>query len=721
MNPTRVVIHSQNPRDVIRAISTLAELGFETSAAASETEAVSKYAEGMCQILIVYLPTTKDIDDPWAVVILRPGMQHDLAIVTPSSQLISAISIKRESIDLVKQRAVVYRDTTIEALLNRSKESFAFEHDVANTGQLLVPLLTNIGNKFEAEAHILLVDSSETATLRGSSLPNQVLTPLLELIAQQVSKNLSELILGPDVGVPAELKQIASDLQQKSILASLIGPIGNKVGMLILLRSNGSRFSKVDILQINARKPLLQLSLLYEDLLEKLKDESTAASSYRGYLQSREQELRALNGLLLSVQAKLSELEEKSLAYQERMKATLKAMSNLVLNRDMSAANAAEQILEWLKLLAGGSRISDEYLVEMAYLHDIGMPTQKSDFAQVDEKFKDAVMKHPYVAEQVAQHMGLPLNVVLSVKHHHENYDGSGFPDRLKGENIPIGARLLRLVDDLVNLMSVPNRSITASEALVNLNIGAGRQYDPVLLSVLSQLVSTSSENDSAELISTASHELRSPLTFLKGYSELLADDDTLPQDARQKVRELHNEAIHMSKLVEDLLSTSSYESKRIEFKWRKLNICDLLKSSVQKVTISDKRHVFRLELPPEPIEVQADGDKLIQVLDNLLDNAIKYSPNGGSITASATLSGDSVRIDIADQGIGIPSELQNRVFLKFERLESPLKDTVSGTGLGLYLCKRIIEEHRGKIWLKSEPGNGTVVSFTIPVERQRV
>jgi two-component system sensor histidine kinase VicK len=115
-------------------------------------------------------------------------------------------------------------------------------------------------------------------------------------------------------------------------------------------------------------------------------------------------------------------------------------------------------------------------------------------------------------------------------------------------------------------------------------------------------------------------------------------------------------------------------------------------------------------------LPVRTDPDKLQQVLDNLLDNAVKYSPTGGRITVLAERRPGQAQVSISDQGIGIPKEQQGRLFEKFYRVDSPLKHTVAGTGLGLNLCKHIIEAHGGRIWVESGPGGGSTFSFSLPL-----
>jgi two-component system sensor histidine kinase VicK len=137
---------------------------------------------------------------------------------------------------------------------------------------------------------------------------------------------------------------------------------------------------------------------------------------------------------------------------------------------------------------------------------------------------------------------------------------------------------------------------------------------------------------------------------------------------------------------------------------------------SVTRAQANTKTHQIEIS-PSEPaLPVKADPDKMLQVLDNLLDNAIKYSPEGGLVTVTGQKKDGEVQVSVTDQGIGIPQEKQGMLFEKFYRVDSPLKSQVSGTGLGLNLCQHIVKAHGGRIWVDSEEGKGSTLSFAVPV-----
>ena len=135
----------------------------------------------------------------------------------------------------------------------------------------------------------------------------------------------------------------------------------------------------------------------------------------------------------------------------------------------------------------------------------------------------------------------------------------------------------------------------------------------------------------------------------------------------------------------------------------------------MEKFRTQSKEHLFAVDFPPDLPLVRGDSERLRQVLDNLLSNAIKYSPQGGLIKVGGWADEDWVYVYVSDEGIGIPKEEQERIFERFYRAESALTPRTRGAGLGLYLCKAVVEAHGGKIWVESEPGKGAKFIFKLP------
>jgi len=223
------------------------------------------------------------------------------------------------------------------------------------------------------------------------------------------------------------------------------------------------------------------------------------------------------------------------------------------------------------------------------------------------------------------------------------------------------------------------------------------------------------------EFISTAAHELRTPLTSILGYSEILSRPDDYPHLSADQKRslfdELHYSAEHLAQIVDDLLDLSRMETgqpmpiKRVP--------CDpdaILRRTVEHFAMRSELHSFQIiSHPLEANRLSCDPQRLRQVVENLLANATKYSPQGGSIEIRAEIDRDRYLVSICDQGIGMSEEQRARVFDKFYRGDT--SDTAaSGLGLGMSIVRTIIHAHGGEIDLESSPGQGTCVRFWLPM-----
>lgn len=223
-----------------------------------------------------------------------------------------------------------------------------------------------------------------------------------------------------------------------------------------------------------------------------------------------------------------------------------------------------------------------------------------------------------------------------------------------------------------------------------------------------------------SSFVAMASHELRTPLTAIKGFVSTLLMDDTFAADERHEFYMIiDQECDRLTRLINDLLNTAridSGQSLKPDYKNVDLNL--LLEKCVMIQKQTTLRHNLQLDKPGMLPEIVGDEDKLDQIVTNLLNNAIKYSPNGGNITVHANLDGDFVLIGIEDQGLGIGPEHINKVFDKFHRVNNEDNRKIYGTGLGLYLVKHLVESvHMGKIWVESEVGKGSTFWVRIPIK----
>ncbi|HZD73653.1 MAG TPA: ATP-binding protein [Actinomycetota bacterium] len=218
-----------------------------------------------------------------------------------------------------------------------------------------------------------------------------------------------------------------------------------------------------------------------------------------------------------------------------------------------------------------------------------------------------------------------------------------------------------------------------------------------------------------AELISTLAHELRSPLTSVKGFtSTLLHRWDRFPDDQKRfMLATVNADADRVTRLLNELLDVSRIEAGRLELRRRPIEVRRLALDIIARFQLDPDGHTFEISFPDGFPEVYADADKVAQVLTNLVENAVKYS-EGGRVTVSGEAADGSVEIAVRDEGIGIPADQIPLIFTKFYRRGGG--GSPSGTGLGLYIARGLVEAHGGRIWARSEPGRGTEVRFRLPL-----
>ncbi len=229
-------------------------------------------------------------------------------------------------------------------------------------------------------------------------------------------------------------------------------------------------------------------------------------------------------------------------------------------------------------------------------------------------------------------------------------------------------------------------------------------------------------EQAKSDFVSTVSHELRTPLTSIKAYTATLRRGDVeFDEGTRQEfLRVIEDETDRLARLVSDILDVSRIESGRLELKRRDFDLAKLARIVIGKLESHSSRHTIHLHAPASMDPVCADPDKIEQVIMNLVDNAVKYSPAGGEVTVNLTQHRNRVEFKVSDQGVGIPPEHLPHIFEKFHRVDNRATREIYGTGLGLYVSKSIIEAHGGSIWVESEPGAGSTFHFTLPIAQRR-
>jgi PAS domain S-box-containing protein len=219
-----------------------------------------------------------------------------------------------------------------------------------------------------------------------------------------------------------------------------------------------------------------------------------------------------------------------------------------------------------------------------------------------------------------------------------------------------------------------------------------------------------------SSLISTVSHELRTPLTMIQGFSELLLGRELGEEQSRRALEQINTSAERLSRLISDLLTVSRLDSGRLEIRAGPVDLATVVTETIDPFK---RDRDIRIDLDGAMLPVLADRDKLVQILTNLVSNAVKYSGAETPVSVTATRKGAAVPIAVEDGGIGMTEDQVAHVFEKFYRVDRPQVHEIGGTGLGLYITKNLVELHGGEIRVESEAGQGTTFSFTLPIADQ--
>lgn len=220
------------------------------------------------------------------------------------------------------------------------------------------------------------------------------------------------------------------------------------------------------------------------------------------------------------------------------------------------------------------------------------------------------------------------------------------------------------------------------------------------------------------EFVSTASHELRSPLTSISGFAHtLLRHGPNLSEEERTDfLTVINQQAKQLARLIDELLTVSRIEEGRLALSFRKIDVTRLAKDCIDAARLRSDKHQFNTDFPPDFPPVVADEGKLSDILRNLVDNALKYSPEGGRVEIGGKVAGREAIIWVSDEGAGIPEKDLAAVFEKFYQVAG--RPDAPGTGLGLYIVAQLIKAHDGRMWVESQEGRGSTFFFALPQRR---
>lgn len=220
------------------------------------------------------------------------------------------------------------------------------------------------------------------------------------------------------------------------------------------------------------------------------------------------------------------------------------------------------------------------------------------------------------------------------------------------------------------------------------------------------------------DFIANASHELKTPITAIRGLTETMLDDDEMPAETRQRfIERVHTQSLRLSSLVSDLMTISRLESDQKETHFERFNLTEVVKRSIAAALGSCEEKQLQLvtDIMQEENVIGGDMQTISQLVDNLIDNAIKYTPRGGKIKVSLIRHGEDTRLVVSDTGIGIDPKYHDRVFERFYRVDKARSRELGGTGLGLSIVKNIAEQHGCTVSLDSEPGSGSTFTVLFP------
>ncbi|HEV8230631.1 MAG TPA: GAF domain-containing protein [Candidatus Limnocylindria bacterium] len=219
-----------------------------------------------------------------------------------------------------------------------------------------------------------------------------------------------------------------------------------------------------------------------------------------------------------------------------------------------------------------------------------------------------------------------------------------------------------------------------------------------------------------SEFVSIVSHEFRTPLTGIQGFSEMMRDEDLTLLEMREYAGDINKDAQRLGRMINEMLDLDRMESGRMAIHREQMDLNAVIDEVADRVRPNAPNHDIELELDRQLPTIDADRDRMTQVVSNLLNNAVKYSPTGGRIAVRTRMDGTQIHLVVEDEGLGIPKEALETIFERYSRVESQATRDIQGTGLGLPIVRQIVQLHGGRVWAESEIGRGSVFHVTLPL-----
>jgi PAS domain S-box-containing protein len=220
--------------------------------------------------------------------------------------------------------------------------------------------------------------------------------------------------------------------------------------------------------------------------------------------------------------------------------------------------------------------------------------------------------------------------------------------------------------------------------------------------------------------VSLVGHEFRTALTGIQGFSELLAEQDFGADEVKEFAGEIHKESLRLTRMISEMLDLDRMESGRMKLNYGRVDLNKVVIDVAERWQATTDEHRLVLKLAGGIGTIDGDADKLTQVVSNLVSNAIKYSPRGGTVTLATARQSGEAEVRVSDTGLGIPADAMDSIFERYARHDAKDRELIKGTGLGLPVVRQIVEMHSGRVWVESEIGKGSTFHVVIPVRRPR-